>query len=343
MIAYAITLSLLSFCVSVDTYKLKVEYGKTYMLRIINAALNSHLFFKVAGHFFTVVAVDASYTEPCVTDTIVIAPGQTVDALMETNATPGRYYMAARVYLFLAPPLEFDDTTATAVIEYASAPPISSAPEMPPMPFYFDTLTAELFYTRLNGLVGRPGWPTVPLTVDERMFVTVGFNLLPCAQDQTRCGPVALAASMNSIVFQFPKRVSLLEAHFEGIPGIYTSNFPENPPVIFDYTKGGNPFQASKGTELKKIRYNDVVEVVLQNTAIVGFENHPIHLHGFNFFVLAQGAGNYNPRAGSTSFNLVNPLVRNTIAVPAGGWAVIRFVANNPGNIYIYHRMHLLI
>uniref|UniRef100_A0A6V7QU50 Plastocyanin-like domain-containing protein n=1 Tax=Ananas comosus var. bracteatus TaxID=296719 RepID=A0A6V7QU50_ANACO len=128
------------------------------------------------------------------------------------------------------------------------------------------------------------------------MFVTVGFNLLPCAQDQTRCGPVALAASMNSIVFQFPKRVSLLEAHFEGIPGIYTSNFPKNPPVIFDYTKGGNPFQASKGTELKKIRYNDVVEVVLQNTAIVGFENHPIHLHGFNFFVLAQGAGNYDPR-----------------------------------------------
>ncbi|GMJ03164.1 laccase 7 [Hibiscus trionum] len=30
-------------------------------------------------------------------------------------------------------------------------------------------------------------------------------------------------------------------------------------------------------------------------------------------------------------FNLINPQMRNTIAVPFGGWAVIRFVANNPG------------
>ncbi|KAH7860201.1 hypothetical protein Vadar_010565 [Vaccinium darrowii] len=70
--------------------------------------------------------------------------------------------------------------------------------------------------------------------------------------------------------------------------------------------------------------------MVLQNTAFVGFENHPMHLHGFNFHVLAQGFGNYNPVNGPKQFNLVNPQIRNTIGVPAAGWAVIRFTANNP-------------
>lgn len=83
-------------CSKKHPYKLKVVHGKTYMLRIINAALNSQLFFKIANHKFTVVAVDASYTKPYITDVVVLAPGHTVDVLLTTDQTPGAYYMAAR-------------------------------------------------------------------------------------------------------------------------------------------------------------------------------------------------------------------------------------------------------
>lgn len=68
----------------------------------------------------------------------------------------------------------------------------------------------------------------------------------------------------------------------------------------------------------KKLKFNSTVEIVLQNTAMVSLENHPIHLHGFGFYVLAQGSFN-----DAKKFNLVNPQIRNTIAVPVGGWAVI--------------------
>ncbi|VAH81823.1 unnamed protein product [Triticum turgidum subsp. durum] len=48
-----------------------------------------------------------------------------------------------------------------------------------------------------------------------------------------------------------------------------------------------------------------------------------------------KGLGTFAP--GNTSaYNLVDPVARNTIAVPAGGWAVIRFVANNPG-MWFFH------
>ncbi|KAJ6909728.1 hypothetical protein NC652_020646 [Populus alba x Populus x berolinensis] len=41
-------------------FTLHVESGKTYLLRIINAALNDELFLKIAGHNITVVEVDAA-------------------------------------------------------------------------------------------------------------------------------------------------------------------------------------------------------------------------------------------------------------------------------------------
>ncbi|THU51787.1 hypothetical protein C4D60_Mb06t34710 [Musa balbisiana] len=125
---------------------------------------------------------------------------------------------------------------------------------------------------------------------------------------------------------------------------VYTADFPNNPAALFDFTNvtvntdpSLQPLRSTvKGTKLKKVQYNATVEMVLQNTAILGTENHPLHLHGFNFFVLAQGFGNFNATAAASSYNLVDPQVRNTVAVPVGGWAIIRFVANNPG-VWILH------
>ncbi|OAY82674.1 Laccase-14 [Ananas comosus] len=330
-------------CSEKDMYKLKVEYGKKYMFRIINAALNSELFFKVAGHNFTVMAVDASYTNPYKTDVIVIAPGQTVDALMAADAAPDKYYMAALRYE-ASGGVSFDNTTTRGIVEYYNTSP-TSQPVMPTMPAYNDTLTANRFYTNLTGLL-RPGKATVPLTVNHRMFVTFGFGRVKCESDQLLCNQTtgALAASMNNVSFQFPSSASLLAAHDKNLKGIYMRGFPDKPPVFFDFTNESvntdpalTPLvHTLKGTKVTKVKYNSTVEMVLQNTAIVVAENHPLHLHGFNFYVLAQGLGNYNKSEAVEKYNLVDPQVRNTIAVPGGGWAVIRFKANNPG-VWIMH------
>ena len=69
----------------------------------------------------------------------------------------------------------------------------------------------------------------------------------------------------------------------------------------------------------------------MQDTSIIGAESHPMHLHGFNFFVVGQGFGNYNPAKDPAGFNLVDPVERNTVGVPPGGWLAIRFLADNPG------------
>ncbi|KAL5973519.1 hypothetical protein ACLOJK_030170 [Asimina triloba] len=326
-------------CANNNTYKQEVEQGKTYMLRVINAALNTQLFFKLAGHNLTVVAIDASYTEPYDTDFIVIAPGQTTDVLFTANASPGAYYMAAHPYI--TTDLEFTNTSTTGVIQYAGAE--SSSPQMPLLPPYEDTASAHRFYSNLTALrnfsrlpILYGGSKRVPLQMDERMFITIGLGLAPGPDG----GALQIAASMNNESFRLPRALSLLEAHYGGKEGIYTDDFPDTPPVVFDYTNRSNISEelvaTVKSTKVKRLRFNSRVEIVFQNTAIMGIANHPMHLHGYDFYVLAQGFGNYDRATAESMFNLVNPQVRNTIAVPTGGWAVIRFRANNPG-VWMMH------
>ncbi|KAF6982071.1 hypothetical protein CFC21_000508 [Triticum aestivum] len=326
-----------------QTHMFEVKKNETYLLRIINAALNTPLFFKVANHTFTVVAADACYTTPYKTNVVVVGPGQTVDALMVADAVVGRYYMAASPYdsgIPSGPP--FSRTNATAVLEYAGGPNTTSPPALPQLPEFNDTNTAHRFLSNLTALV-LPGKPTVPLAVDTRMFVTVGMGVADCQPEQTLCNRsrTMFASSMNNASFVPPRSTSMLEAHYSNLTaGVYTRDFPDQPPVLFDYTadasNNATMQYTTKSTKVRTLRYNETVEMVLQNTRLIAKESHPMHLHGFNFFVLAQGFGNYNQTTAARQFNLVNPQERNTVLVPTGGWAVIRFIADNPGMWYMH-------
>ncbi|CAN0926430.1 LAC7 [Linum grandiflorum] len=324
-------------CSENKKFKMTVEKGKTYLLRIINAALDNQLFFKIANHKFTVVAVDAVYTTPYKTDVVLVAPGQTTDVLIQANQEIGSYYMAARPYASAAG-VPFDNTTTRGILVYRKhSSSKTTSPKMPTLPAFNDTPTAFQFNSNITSMTTARHWVPVPTHVDRHMFVTIGLALEPCQ------GPNGqrFAASMNNVSFQFPTTMSLLQAFFHNVDGVYTKDFPSRPRLKLDYT---NPnvnnnaamLFAPKGTKVQKLKFNETVEMVLQNTAVLTVENHPIHLHGFNFHVLAQGFGNYDSLNGPKKFNLDNPQSRNTIGVPVGGWAVLRFQANNPG-IWFMH------
>lgn len=54
---------------------------------------------------------------------------------------------------------------------------------------------------------------------------------------------------------------------------------------------------------------------------------HPIHLHGHDFFIMAQGV---NPWDGTTN-SVVNPPRRDTAMLESNGYLLIAFEADNPG------------
>jgi laccase len=218
-----------------------VESGKTYLLRIINAGLANDLFFGVAGHRLTVVGTDARYTKPFTVDHIFISPGQTVDALLEADratngSSNGRYYMAARTFASNTN-IGFNNSTATAILEYADAR--AGTPDFPILLPAINDLNASLEYTAMLRSLGSKGHPVdVPTHVDEHMLITLAVNVLPCETGNGTCeGPERhrLAASLNNISFHLPS-IDILDAYYGVVRGVYEADFPDKPPFVFNYT-----------------------------------------------------------------------------------------------------------
>jgi laccase len=87
-----------------------------------------------------------------------------------------------------------------------------------------------------------------------------------------------------------------------------------------------------QGTKVKVLNYGEAVEIVFQGTNVLtGAMNHPMHLHGYSFYVVGIGSNNFDNETDPKGFNLVDPPEVNTFSVPTKGWLAIRFLANNPG------------
>nr|XP_043621384.1 laccase-2-like [Erigeron canadensis] len=340
-------------CSANETYRLKVKPGKTYLLRMINAALNDELFFRIANHTFIVVDTDASYVKPFKTDTIYIAPGQTSNVLLKTkNFKPNaKYLMAARPYSTAASGT-FDNTTVISVLEYdvgkttVANSSIKALP-VPPLPQINATTFVANWTNGLRSLANARFPANVPQTTQRRFFFALGLGTTPCPKNQTCQGPTnqtKFAAGINNVSFTMPT-TSLLNAHFlRQSNGVYTTDFPTTPLNPYNYTgTTPNNTMMTNGTKVVVLPYNTTVELVMQGTSTLGAENHPLHLHGYNFFVVGQGSGNFNSTTDPPNFNLVDPVERNTVGVPSGGWVAIRFRADNPGVWFMHCHIEIHI
>ncbi|KAB2028462.1 hypothetical protein ES319_D05G100900v1, partial [Gossypium barbadense] len=248
-------------CSAKDTFKLKVKPGKTYLLHLINAALNDQLFF---------------------------------NPYSVKNLSPFK----------------------------------------PNLPALSNTSFIANFANKLHGLATVHSPASVPQNVDKQFLFTVGLGTSQCWQNRTCQGPngTKFAAAVNNVSFPMPT-TALLQAHFFGKShGVYKTDFPRELKIRFDYMgTPPNNTMVNNGTELLVLPFNTNVELIMQDTSILGAESHPLHLHGYNFFVVGQGFGNFDPQKDPNNFNLIDTVERNTVGVPAGGWVVILFVADNPG------------
>lgn len=316
-------------------YEINVVPGKTYLLRLIHAGLNSENFFAIANHKLTIVEADAEYTKPFTTDRVMLGPGQTLNILVTADQPTGKYSMAMGPYSS-GQGVAFQNILAIAHFQYAGALTNSVSLPANELPSVSDNLAVKTVMDGLRSLYTS----NVSKEIDTNLFITIGLNVQKCHSKTPKqnCRGInngIMAASMNNISFIKPT-ISLLEAYYKKINGSYTEDFPGAPLKFYDFVNGApnnipNDTQSLNGTRVKVLEYGTRVQLILQNTGTVTTENHPIHLHGFSFYVVGYGSGNYNPKI--ANFNLVDPPYMNTIGVPVGGWTAVRFVADNPGTI----------
>ncbi|XP_074292261.1 laccase-15-like [Silene latifolia] len=327
-------------CSKPGTFKIFVDQGQRVLLRIINSAMNIIMFFAVSNHCLTVVGTDGSYTKPLTSDYILISPGQTMDAILTANHNSGCYYMAARAYS-TASAVPFDNTTTTAILQYNKGCNSHSSPKLPNLPYYNDTNAAYSFTSSLRSLASKEHPIDVPRNPTQRIFSTLSINTLPCPGNRACEGVngTILRASMNNMSFVLPSTIDVLEAYYYNIKGVYLEHFPKFPPLVFNYTAEYQNLlllTPNLTTRVKVIPYGSIVEMIMQGTSLGAAIDHPMHLHGYSFYVIGSGFGNFDKHTDPDNYNLLDPPIQNTVVVPINGWTTIRFVANNPGVWYMH-------
>ncbi|PRQ24593.1 putative laccase [Rosa chinensis] len=326
-------------CSNASTYRLQVEYGKTYLLRLINAVMNVEIYFAIAEHSLTVVGMDASYVKPIVTDFIMIGPGQTMDILITANQPQGTYYMAGRQYNTVRKDiLDYDNSTVTGILEYKGNYTLPTHPIFPStLPTLFDLVAAKKFTDRLKSLATISHPADVPKNLTTRMYLIASSNygfVNHSGQYET-----GVAASLNNVSWANPS-TDVLRAYYRNMEGFYTSDFPNFPPSFYDFASEDYPdttIITAKATKVKVLEYNEEVEIVFQGTNVLdASEDHPMHMHGYSFYVVGSGTGNFDNETDPKAYNLVDPPKMNTVSLPKVGWVAIRFKASNPG-VWFWH------
>lgn len=274
---------------------LPFEPGKTYRLRLINMSSLAMFHFWIDGHDIRIIEVDGVDVEEHQVDAISISVAQRYSVLVTArNDTTQNWKIHAH-----QDPDMYDtvpDTlqlNVTSTLQYNSSANAEFGPE--------ETREYEMFDER----VLTPSYPEAigPAAVTKDM--NVWFD--------TRSNGANYAA-FNNISFVFPQTPTINSMMSLGALSL--------DPVV--YGPDANAFLYS---------HMDVIDVTIYNWD-AGF--HPFHLHGHNFAVVHKSLDSlsddpelnppYDP-----SVALENPIRRDTVAVPSGGSATIRFVADNPG------------
>ncbi|KAG9451604.1 hypothetical protein H6P81_011569 [Aristolochia fimbriata] len=301
-------------------YVLTVVPGKTYRLRIASLTSLSALSFQIQGHNMTVVEADGHYVEPVVVQTLYIYSGETYSVVVKADQDPTRNYWVSTNVVSRPP----KTAPGLAVFNYYPNHPRRIPPTAPPPAPAWNDTRSRLAQSR--SIRARRGHILPPPAAADKTLLFL--NTQNKIEGYNRW-------SINNVSFTLPHTPYLI-ALKQNLSGAFD---PAPPPETYDYAKY-NIYEvapntnASYGDGVYRLEFNSTVDVVLQNANTMNPENsetHPWHLHGHDFWVLGYGEGKFDPAKDPTTFNLADPIMKNTVPLHPYGWTALRFLADNPG------------
>ncbi|KAI9893282.1 MAG: hypothetical protein M1814_000411 [Vezdaea aestivalis] len=279
-----------------QNFKIPVQPGKTYMLRIVNMAAFAAQYFWIEGHKMRIIEVDGIYTDAAEADTIYLTAAQRYSVLVTTmNDTSANFPIVGSMDqdLFDKVPDGLNPNVTGWLVYNSQAPT--------PEPKLLDDFAEFDDFTLVP-------YDKVPLLdkVDHSFNLDVKMDNL---------GDGANYAFFNDITFVQPK-----------VPTLYT--------VLTTGETAMNPKVYGANTQAIILKKNEVVEIVLNNDD-PGKHPFHLHGHEFQVVVRSdEEAGFYNG-SGSVELP-VTPMRRDTVMVRPQGNLVLRFRADNPDKSLTY-------
>jgi uncharacterized cupredoxin-like copper-binding protein len=158
--------------------------------------------------------------------------------------------------------------------------------------------------------------------------------------------------AVNNVTYDMPSKPFILSAYeavnADGadpwpdtvVPGAIV--LPESPPNPWNYSDpvhdNVGTYNGESGPSMIPVTEGEIVEIIMQNARALNnvTEMHPWHLHGYSFYVIGMGDGIFDEDVDVSTYNLENPIRRDTFTLLPGGWTAIRFRANNVG-VWPFH------
>ncbi|XP_071945092.1 uncharacterized protein [Antedon mediterranea] len=306
----------------------EVEVGMTYRFRMISAAFAlCNLVVSIQSHPLTVVAVDGSEVVPEEVDSILIAPGERYDFLLKATAKPALYC----IYYAGSKETECVDD-GVAILKYTtganvgpSCYPVSKTPE---------TLTNTPQFSVLDALplVLERNFDKDLYTIDVKYYITLSYcaERIYAPDGRLADGNVLSYFEVDNVAFLYPDTPIL---------------FNRETVETCEPTTDDELYQSCDGitvlcrcTSILKIPLGKVVELVIANQ---NSDDYSVHMHGASARVVGMG------RIGSlftkdelkeldeqgllTRISPDEAVIKDTVNVPAYGYVILRWKADNPG------------
>ncbi|KAJ3340029.1 hypothetical protein HDU83_007283 [Entophlyctis luteolus] len=282
-----------------------VTANSTTRFRVLNMGVFAVFQFSIDGHKLTVVEVDGVEVVPYVVDSLLVNVAQRYSVLVTANQPAAKYWMRATMLTGMPWVLGNSanglnpDVRSILVYSGATAAPTSQPTTNPYQAADTDFVPA----------IARDA-PALGAN-DLDLIFTFSFS------------------SVNGTLAAFPR----LSPRVNGVVGasLFVNSWrPTDEPAI-SIVAGKNQSLPASFDSIEFV-LGQVVQITIVNGDAM---QHPFHLHGHTFYVLAAGKASSISQI-PTTFNMINPMQRDTITVGAYGYAVIRFVADNPG-IWLFH------
>ncbi|KAK0094187.1 hypothetical protein PV326_011621 [Microctonus aethiopoides] len=347
-----------------------VNRGFRYRFRLINAGfLNCPIEISIDNHTMQVISTDGNSIEPVNVKYLVTYAGERFDFVVEMNQEIDNYWIRFRGLMDCDE--RFFSVYQVAVLRYFGAN-IDEDPKgivTYDRPYFEDTNAIEKVMNDLNkGTESINDTISVPLLKsmeidgianmvepDYKFYISYDFYAKdnPNFHLKNHYGFHQVNEKNSKL---YTPQLNHITMHLPPFSLLSQRELINDDNFCNETTVHGCKDKFCSCTHVLQVKLRSVVEIILVDEALiliydalykgVTFDaNHPFHLHGYDFRVIAMEKIDKNitvekvmelDRLGLIKRNLKRAPVKDTVTVPDGGYTIIRFYADNPG-YWLFH------
>uniref|UniRef100_A0A1Y1K8C1 Laccase n=2 Tax=Photinus pyralis TaxID=7054 RepID=A0A1Y1K8C1_PHOPY len=335
------------------TARFTVERGYRYRFRIINAGfLNCPIEVSVDNHTLTVIGSDGSNFASIKAESIVTYAGERFDFIINADQPVDLYWIRFKGLMDCDE--RFRSAHQAAVLQYKGSSK-SSYPQA-----LLSYAKAHKEGMQINALNKGPGqnnsmnimemqsldtWDSSLKEIPDYQFV-VSYDFYRINNPRFHKTAMYGYAEVNDTKQQLlTPQLNYISLKLPPVPLLPARDLLDTDKFCNRYNMEHCEKNFCECTHVLEVPLRSTVELIIIDKGFVYDANHPFHLHGHTFRVVAMDKVGANvteeqvaalDKKGLIKRNLINAIKKDTVTVPDGGYTILRILASNPG-YWLFH------